>query len=199
MTVFSFQSAYKRLRIMAFAFAATATMGTAHAQLRVEISGAGSIQIPVAIAAFGDESVAPQQITAIIRDDLTRSGYFRIIDAGQAITETAPVNFDAWKARGADALVVGSVQKLSNGSFDVRYKLLDTVKSSTLSGLSLPTQPALTRVTAHKIADDIYEKLLGVRGAFATRISYVTRSGKQYHLEVADADGEGVQVALKSN
>ncbi|MES2072691.1 MAG: Tol-Pal system beta propeller repeat protein TolB [Pseudomonadota bacterium] len=181
------------------ASAAMAVMSSAQAQLRIEISGVGSIQIPVAIAAFSDEGLAPQQITAIIKDDLTRSGYFRIIDAGTVINETTPVNFDAWKARGADALVVGSVQKLADGRFDVRYKLLDTVKSSTLSGQSLATAPTATRLTAHKIADDIYEKLLGVRGVFATRIAYVTKTGPQYKLEIADADGEGTQDALRSN
>jgi TolB protein len=56
-----------------------------------------------------------------------------------------------------------------------------------------------TRVTAHKIADDIYEKLIGARGAFATRIAYVTKAGNEYRLEVADADGEGIHVALRSN
>jgi TolB protein len=96
-------------------------------------------------------------------------------------------------------LVVGSVQRLSDGRFDVRYKLLDTIKSSTLSGFALASTPENMRLTAHRISDDIYEKLIGVRGAFATRVAYVTKAGNQYRLEIADADGEGVQVALRSN
>lgn len=171
----------------------------AHAQLQVEISGVGANQIPVAIASFASESIAPQQISAIIKDDLTRSGMFKIIDTGSVLSETAAVNLGDWKSRGADALVVGSVQKLADGRFDVRYKLLDTVKSTQLSALALAAQPQFTRVTAHKIADDIYEKLIGSRGAFSTRIAYVTKAGKEYRLEVADADGEGTQVALRSN
>jgi TolB protein len=171
----------------------------AHAQLRVEISGVGANQIPVAIAAFANESIAPQQVSAIIKNDLTRSGMFKIIDTGSALSETTPVNLGEWKSRGADALVVGSVQKLADGRFDVRYKLLDTVKSAQLSALALAAQPQFTRVTAHKIADDIYEKLIGSRGAFSTRIAYVTKAGNEYRLEVADADGEGTQVALRSN
>ena len=170
-----------------------------YAQLRVEVSGVGSTQIPVAIATFANEALTPQQITNIIKDDLSRSGYFKIIDTGAVITETTPVNFDEWKQRGAEALVVGSVQSLADGRFDVRYKLLDTIKSSTLSGFAVATPPVNTRLTAHKIADDIYEKLTGVRGAFSTRIAYVTKSGSEYRLEVADADGDGVRVALRSN
>ncbi|TCS38700.1 TolB protein [Paucimonas lemoignei] len=172
---------------------------SAHAQLRVEISGVGANQIPIAIAAFADEGVAPQQVSAIIKADLARSGYFRVIDTGMAISETTPVKYADWKGRGANALVVGSVQRLADGRFDVRYKLLDTVAGSQLSGLAMAVQPQFTRLAGHKIADDIFEKLLGIRGAFATRVAYVTKAGKEYRLEVADADGEGVHVALRSN
>ena len=184
---------------LSLALGAAATTGLAHAQLRVEISGVGANQIPIAIAAFADESIAPQQVSAIIKADLLRSGYFKVIDVSSPMSETSAINYGDWKSRGADALVVGSVQRLADGRFDVRYKLLDTVKSSQLSALAQAAAPQLTRVSAHKIADDIYEKLVGARGAFATRIAYVTKSGRDYRLEIADADGEGTQVALRSN
>ncbi len=186
---------FSRLIAVLGLFVATA----AHAQLRVEIAGVGANQIPIAIAAFADESIAPHQVSAIIKADLARSGYFKIIETGTAISETAPVNFGDWKARGANALVVGSVHRLADGRFDVRYKLLDTLAASQLSGLGMAVQPQFARLAAHKIADDIYQKLLGVRGAFATRIAYVTKSGNEYRLEVADSDGEATHVALRSN
>lgn len=171
----------------------------AHAQLRVEIAGVGANQIPIAIAAFGNESIAPSQVSAIIKADLMRSGYFRVIDTGSVITENDAVNFADWKSRGANAVVVGSVQRLPDGRFDVRYRLFDTISATQLSSLALAAQPQFIRVSAHKIADDIYEKMLGIRGAFATRIAYVTKVGKEYHLEIADSDGQGVQLALRSN
>lgn len=171
----------------------------AYAQLTVEVSGVGATQIPIAIAHFANESTAPQQVTAIIKADLARSGYFRVVDTPDVISETSSVNGADWKSRGADALVGGSIQRLADGRFDVRYKLIDTVKSAQLSAFALATPPQYLRVTAHKIADDIYEKLLGIKGAFATRISYVTKTGGEYRLEVADSDGEGVSVALRSS
>jgi TolB protein len=180
-------------------FAASFLFFPAYAQLRVEVSGVGESQIPIAIAGFADESVAPQQVSAIIKADLDRSGMFKIIGTAAVLSETASINYKDWRSLGADALVIGSVQRLSDGRFEVRYRLLDTVKASQLSGLALAAQPHHTRLTAHKIADDIYEKLTGVRGIFATRIAYVTKAGRDYRLEVADADGEGTQVALRSN
>src|SRR3954467_4054323 len=118
-------------------FSATLLMGTAaHAQLRVEIAGVGSNQIPVAVAAFADESIAPDQVSAIIRADLERSGVFKVIDARQTISDTSNVDMGAFKSSGADALVVGSVSRLADGRFQVRYKLFDTVKQTQLSQLS---------------------------------------------------------------
>ncbi len=173
---------------------------SAQAQLKIEIAGVGSNQIPIAVAAFADESIAPAQVSSIIKADLERSGVFKIIDAG-TLSDRDPVSHGQWKSRGADALVVGSVEKLADGRFEVRYKLHDTVKGSQISTMNQAAQAKYTRLSAHKIADDIYEKLTGTRGAFATRVAYVNenRGARDYRLEIADADGEAVQVAVRSN
>ncbi len=185
--------------LRSFAVIALFITSLAHAQLRVEIAGVGANQIPVAIAAFGDETLAPQQVSAIIKADLLRSGFFKIIDTGGVLTENSQLNLADWKSRGADAIVVGSVLKLADGRYEVRYRLFDTVKGSQLSSMALASQPQFLRVSAHKVADDVYEKLTGIKGAFATRIAYVTKSPKEFRLEIADSDGEGTQVALRSN
>ena len=171
----------------------------AQAQLHIETAGVRSNQIPIAIAGFADENLAPQQVTAIIKADLDRSGYFKIIDTGTTMSESSNINYGDWKARGAFDLVIGSVQKLADGHFDVRYRLLDIGKQSQLSGFALTDIADHTRLSAHKIADDIYEKLTGVPGDFSTRLSYVTHEGKEYKLQVADSDGENVHDALRSN
>ena len=174
---------------------------TAVAQLRVEITGVGSQQFPISIANFArNGQAAPAEIDSIIRADLARSGLFRIVDAGsQAIAENATVNFPEWKGRGADALVVGSIARLADGRFDVRYRLLDTVKQAQLDGLSYVSTAADLRLTAHRIADRIYEKITGERGVFATRIAYVVQtSPKSWELHIADADGFNPQAALRS-
>ncbi|MBC7685380.1 MAG: Tol-Pal system protein TolB [Bdellovibrionales bacterium] len=173
---------------------------SAQAQLKIEIAGVGSNQIPIAVAAFADEGMAPAQVSAIIKADLERSGVFKVMDAG-TMSDSDPVSYSQWKGRGADALVVGSVQKLADGRFEVRYKLHDTAKTAQISSLTQAALGKYTRLSAHKIADDIYEKLTGSRGAFATRVAYVNenRGARDYRLEIADADGEAVQVAVRSN
>jgi TolB protein len=70
----------------------------------------------------------------IIKADLERSGAFKIIDAG-VINDVNNIDYSGWKAKGADALVVGTVDALADGRYDVRYKLLDTVKQAKISNL----------------------------------------------------------------
>jgi TolB protein len=178
-----------------------ATLGArAFAQFRVEITGVGATQVPIAIARFRDEErAAPSAVVSqIVRADLERSGLFRLVDASAVIDEAAAPGLADWRGRGADALVGGSVTRLADGRFDVRYKLWDVVKASDLGGQSLAVPAPDLRLAAHRIADAIYEKLTGERGVFSTRIAYVTRASGRYALRIADADGEGGQVALTS-
>ncbi|WP_309625337.1 Tol-Pal system beta propeller repeat protein TolB, partial [Methylibium sp.] len=97
-----------------------------------------------------------------------------------------------------DALVGGSVARLADGRFDVRYRLWDVVKGRDLGVQSYAVPAADLRFVAHQIADAVYEKLTGEKGVFSTRIAYVTKAGGRYTLWVTDADGEGGQSALAS-
>lgn len=189
----------RKLTVLALTAMGLTFSCVAHAQLQINISGVGATQIPVAIAGFPGEDTAPQRITSIVKADLTRSGIFKLIDTSDSLSDASVINYDDWKKRGADALAVGSVQRLADGRFDVRYRLFDNINASQLSALSFGSQPQLIRLTAHKIADDIYQNLTGIPGIFSTRIAYVTRVGRDYQLQVADADGDGVQVALRSS
>ncbi len=170
----------------------------AHAQLRVEIAGVGANQIPIAVAQFANEPTSEQSIPAIVRADLERSGVFKLVEANETLSEKSAVDSASWKNRGADALATGSVTRMANNRIDVRYKLTDTVRGSELSALGLTVLDQFSRLAAHRVADDIFEKMTGVRGAFATRIAYVARSGTEYRLEIADSDGENAFVALRS-
>jgi len=74
----------------------------------------------------------------------------------------------------------------------------DTVKKINLDGIAFSgTEKELRRI-AHQIADRIYEKITGIPGVFATRIAYVLKQGSTYELQIADADGQNPQVALRS-
>ena len=168
------------------------------AQFRVEIAGIGATQLPIAIARFRDEDRAGQAVSAIVRADLERSGVFRGVDSSGVLDERSQPQFSDWRSRGADALAAGSVTRLADGRFDIRFKLWDVVKGDELIGQALAVPAADLRLAAHRIADAIQQRLTGEPGVNATRIAYVTRAANRYTLRITDADGEGGQVALAS-
>ncbi len=176
--------------------------GGAFAQLKIEITGFGSNQLPIAILPLKGEEALPQKVTEIVAADLYRSGLFKIVDSGGVNplpSEPSEVQFPTWKSRGADAVVIGSVSAMPNGNWDVRFRLMDVLKQSQITGFAYQVNASQLRNTAHKIADAIYEKMTGDVGVFSTRITYVVRRGTRFELQVADADGFGAQTVLASN
>ena len=175
-----------------------ACLSSAFAQFRVEISGVGAAQIPIAVAKFRDEDRSGQAVSSIIRANLERSGVFRCLDNAAVLDEVVQPSMTEWRSRAADALLAGSVSRLADGRFDVRFKLWDVVRGTDLGGQSYVVSASDLRLAAHRVSDYVYEKITGEKGVFSTRIAYVTKAGRQFSLRVADADGEGGQVALNS-
>jgi TolB protein len=184
---------------MGMALAAFGTSPALRAQFRVEIAGVGATQTPITVAAFRDEAQAGNAgVSQIVRADLERSGEFRLVPTSELLDERSVVRLLDWRGRGVDALVAGSASRLADGRVDVRYKLWDSIKGEELLGRSKVVLGADLRLAAHRVADEIYEKLTGTPGVFATRIAYVVKSARRFELHVTDADGEGGQVALAS-
>ena len=94
---------------------------------------------------------------------------------------SSPV-FSEWRSRAADALAAGSVSRLADGRFDVRFRLWDVVKGTMIGGHSSAVEAGDLRLAAHRISDAIYEKLTGVKGVFSTRIAFVTKGAGKYTL-----------------
>ena len=187
--------------LCAFAVVLLASVPPARAALTIEIVGAGANQIPIAIAPFRAEEGIPQALTPVISADLARSGLFKTVDPGGIVPvpyEPEQISYPQWRARGAEALVIGNVAQ-RNGQYEVSFRLMDVTKGAQLAGFFYRVNAAQLRLTAHKIADAIYEKLTGDPGVFATRITYVVKRGNRFELQVADADGFGAQTVLASN
>jgi TolB protein len=146
----------------------------------------------------GEEGV-PQKISAIVQADLERSGQFKVLPSGKVIDETERPDPSDLRQKGADAVLTGSISRLSDGRFDVRIRLWDVVRNQDLGAMSYLVVAADLRLASHQISDLVYLKLTGDRGVFSTRIAYVTKSSAgRYNLWVADSDGENAQSALAS-
>ncbi|MFP5382197.1 MAG: Tol-Pal system beta propeller repeat protein TolB [Gammaproteobacteria bacterium] len=172
------------------------------AAMEIQVIGGAANKIAVAMVPF---QTAPGQpapaLTQIAGDDLNRSGQFRLVDSSgaQQPIEPSQVDYGVWRGKGAEALVIGQVMPLPGGRFEVRFRLVDVVRQAQLAGFSYNVSPAQWRATAHQIADIVYEKLTGVKGAFSSRIAYVQKQGKRYELKVADADGQNPRTVVRSS
>ena len=214
------QTLHKYLFLLSFLFSSISAL----AQIRIEIIGGGlnqrpppistsdhpcnyatsleAKQIPIAIAPFRDEAGLKQPVTSVIAANLARTGLFRLIDTAAAKPQHEPeqLEYHLWRARGADMVVIGTVTPTHDGRFEIRFRLMDATQQTQLAGFSYAASAGQLRLTAHKIADVIYEKLMNEQGAFATRIAYVVRRpAKRFELHVADADGYAPQTILSSN
>ncbi len=176
---------------------------SARAQFRVEVSGVGATQLPIAVAAFKGDEIAPQKMGGIVLADLVRSGVFRSVDGVKGLDETSRPDWSRVRSLGADTLLVGSINRLADARFDVRCRLWDAVRGVDLGTQSFVVGGSELRYTAHRLADWIYEKLTGDKGVAATRIAYITKTGSatapRFNLWVADSDGEGASSALASS
>ena len=185
--------------VLAFAFAMAHL--SARAQLTIDVTTSGGRQVPVAIVPFAGEANAPQNITPIISDNLKNTGLFRLVNVGgiaKLPTEPSEVNFLDWSSRSTEALAIGGITAQADGRHEVRVRLFDVAKQSQLATITYVASASQLRGTAHKIADEIYEKLIGEKGIFSTRIAYVLKRGNRFDLQVADADGYNPQSILSS-
>ena len=167
-----------------------------------------SAAIPVTVVPFAFEgaSLPPDtDVGAVISADLNRSGQFRSLgrqDIVESPSRPADVKFATWRLLKQDFLVIGRISDADAGALRIEFELFDVAKQSRMMGLAISARPNDLRGAAHQIADLIYEKILGVRGAFWTRIAYVTATGlgmnTQYALMVADSDGHNPQTVVRS-
>jgi TolB protein len=175
------------------------------AALTIEIVGGAAQQIPIAIVPFTQPSglaIKEQDAIAnVIGADLRRSGLFRVLET-RGVTnqpkDISEVRYPEWAALQAQALTIGSIESLPNNRLKVTFRLLDVLKQTQLVGMEYNIAPNQLRMTAHKIADVIYEKLTGEQGVFATRVTYVSKIGSRYTLQVADVDGFNPQTVVSS-
>jgi TolB protein len=156
------------------------------------------IAIPDLVGADGGSEQMGRDIAGVISNDLARSGLFRLINKTAFIQASTPANgtpnFGNWKPTGAQALVSGSVQSAGGGQLRVEFRLWDVLPQQQIQGTAYTTTQSNWRRIAHIMADVIYERLLGEKGYFDTRIVYISATGprdrRTKRLAIMDQDSE---------
>ncbi|MEQ9490761.1 MAG: Tol-Pal system beta propeller repeat protein TolB [Alphaproteobacteria bacterium] len=173
----------------------------AQAEIRIDITQGNVEPLPIAITDFvGADDSASQigvDMAKVITDNLERSGLFRPIDRRAFIQNTASIQvqprFSDWRVISAQALVNGAISVVEGGKVRVEFRLWDVFAEAQIVGRAYTTVESNWRRIAHKVSDDIYERLTGETGYFDTRIVYVAESGpkdnRTKRLAIMDQDG----------
>ena len=179
----------------------------ARADLKIEITSGVRDPVPIAVVPFTPSAPADGglDVAGVVQHDLEGSGRFKGLPRDRmpaTPTQADQVVAAAWKGAGSDYVVVGRLSTLANGSIAVDFDLVNALTGAKLATQRFVGAPSALRNAAHRVSDVIYQKITGVRGAFATRIAYVQVDGtppnQRYRLIVADADGANQHLVLES-
>lgn len=178
------------------------------AEFVVEVTRGQEQAIPIAVVPFSSPEVAAASfdVAQLISEDLSRSGRFKTMDRKDLIDEPhtgTAIAFDDWRRLNNDYIVVGQLAARDADRYNITFELYNVLNHQRLLGYQISANRAGLRLASHQAADMIFEKILGIRGAFATRIAYISVLGsvpkRTYRLIVADADGENPRIVMQSN
>ena len=189
---------FKRKTFIPLAFVISLVLsGQSHALLEIEITQGVESAFPIAIMPItGDAPIAATLIESVVYADLHRSGFFSIVDKQfyPQQGKIEQVDYERWRNNGIEALLTMSVTAAGTDQYRVEFELYDLVRKKRALGHAINTKKSLMRKVAHKISDVVFESITGVKGAFSTRIAYVSeltkaKNNKKFILQIADADG----------
>lgn len=193
------------LRCLALGLVLLAPM--ARADLLIDVTRGVTDAVPIAVVPFARAVPADGglDVGAVVQHDLDSSGRFKSMERRDMLTQPVrarDVQVADWRAARNDYMVVGRVVAAVPNELTIEFELLNLLSGQVLLEQRVTTAPATLRFAAHRVADLIYERLTGIRGAFSTRIAYVSVDGaapnQRYQLLLADSDGENLRIILES-
>ena len=185
----------------------TLLAGVAQAADPLLISRGTDRAIPIAVVPFGWQggSVLPEDMSTIIGSDMRNSGFFEPIARQNMIsqpTQSAEIIYRDWKAVGAQYLLIGNITP-AGGRLQVSFAVFNVTTEQQVMAGTVSGGLDQLRDMSHHIADQSFEKLTGIRGAFSTKLLYVTverfgANNSRYTLQRSDYDGVRAVTLLQS-
>lgn len=171
------------------------------AQTKITITSEKVSGIPIAVVPFVSATQLPQPINQIIDNDLRSSGKFAPIAPRKFLVTPKnidDVQYQDWLHINAEILIVGEVKEIPPGLFEVQYKIYDIAKQKPLGAGSYQANADQLRELSHLISDEVYKNIIGIKGAYQTKLAFVKRVGGTSQLQVADWDGYNATTIVTS-
>jgi TolB protein len=169
--------------------------------------GPPKFAVPEFIALSSDRETveAARTIADVLFKDLEFEREFYLIprDTYRSIPAATTIDtppFDRWVELGADALVLGSVQRSGSGGLQVRVKLYNVRSRQPVLAREYSGTAANPRQYAHTMSDEIHQQQRALRGVARTRLTFSSdRDGERLggpienrsiqEIYIADYDG----------
>lgn len=178
------------------------------AELNIEITRGVDNPIPVAVVPFAWDgaNLLDEDIGQIISNNLEQVGEFRALSRANMLSlpsEEREVHYRDWRILAQQYLVIGKVSQIPGGQMvQVQWEFFDINRERKVLGEVLTGSMSQLRDIAHEISDVVYQEITGRRGAFSTKIMYISAEGAigstVFKLHYADYDGRRAQILLES-
>lgn len=167
------------------------------------------IAIPAFTGAGADAELlaAGKTVADVLWDDVDFEAEFQLVSKDAAarvpLAQTVEsVPFDRWETLGADALVIGTIQRAATG-FAVDIKLIGVrgqLRGQVMSSFAQSYKGCVftnARACAHYISDDLHKKVRGLDGVAQSRIAFTSdRDAKPLVGRTTSAQGQSKEVYI---
>jgi TolB protein len=188
-----------------FLFLGVFAAHVAEARVYFDINAPTFVQIPIVLPKWKpvDKTLAsfPEKVQQILANDLTLSGFFKVIDADRlppSLREKDGIPsasaLQEWTAAGGEILLAGETLLEPNGlNFNVKFHLFDLVEQKHIVGKQYEGPLQTLRPAVHRMADEILLQITGERGVHNTKIAYALAQGAGKEIFISDFDGANVK------
>lgn len=198
----------KPIRVLLLGLWALLLAQAARAELVIEITQGMDNPTVVAVAPFtwSGSGAPPEDVAQVIENDLARTGQFSPVDRRDMLARPArqeEIFYRDWRAIKTEYLLIGRASLTDGVQMRIEYELYDVNRQARILNGYEEGHVRDARMLSHRVADEVYETLTGVPGAFATRLLYVAVErvpGEKsvYRLTMSDSDGARPVVLLES-
>ncbi len=156
------------------------------------------VAVPSFVQERSNNKKLASEMAEVIANDLSRTGLFRAIPERSHISRisnfNAPIQFSDWRAINSAILITGAVSVTTEGKIEVKFRLWDVVAQKEMgNGIKYDGTADKWRRMAHKVADEVYQRITGEDPYFDTQIVFVSESGpkndRKKRLAIMDQDG----------
>jgi len=176
----------------------------------IDITNPFMRKIPMAVPYFKTAGALEREVAAsreaadLLADTLDFTAYFKILDRGaflfdpQSMPVALPgINFQNWKAVGAELLVTGGVA-VSGEDIELELRLFDTLQGKMLLGKRYPGPYTDQRRIIRRFCSEVIFVLTGKRGFFDSEIAFVSTGTGNKEIYISDFDGSSPRQLSRS-